>query len=302
MPQTLGKFQCNLCGSQTESNARPEDRESSTCEVCGSSARFRAIALALSRTLFGSDLPLTEFPLLKSVRGLGISDSEMISSRLERCFTYINTHYHRDPMFDLMRPDEREFGRYDFVICADVLEHVPAPVDIAFRTLSRLLKPRGFIILTVPFTLDPETVEHFRDVGEFGLAEVGGRTVLVSRTNENEYRVYDQLTFHGGEGSTLEMRIYSEQDLRAKFAAAGLSELRVESRANPEFGVRLTGPCSLPLVASREPFALDGSGISELMEQLIFERKLLGMVRESRWMRIGRKFGIGPRLAQSPRL
>jgi SAM-dependent methyltransferase len=302
MTKMFGRFRCNLCGSRTESNAPQDERESSTCGICGSSARFRAIALALSRTLFGFDLTLPEFPLLKSVRGLGISDSEMISSRLDRCFTYINTYYHREPVFDLMRPDEREFGRYDFVICADVLEHVPAPVETAFRTLSQLLKPGGFVILTVPYTLDPETVEHFPDPGESGLAEVGGKTVLISRAAGSGYRVYDQLTFHGGAGSTLERRIYSEQDLRAKFAAAGLSELRVETHGNREFGVAFAGPCSLPLVASREPFALGGSGIAELMVQLVSDRKLLGMVRESRWMRIGRMFGAGPRLAQSPRL
>src|ERR1700737_4086049 len=105
MMETLGHFTCNLCGSKTESKGGIDDHESSTCTVCGSSARFRAIALALSRALFGLDVPITKFPGLKSFRGLGISDPEKIARPLVRCFTYTNTHYDREPTFDLMRPD-----------------------------------------------------------------------------------------------------------------------------------------------------------------------------------------------------
>lgn len=299
MTETLGHFTCNLCGSRTESKAGIDDHESSSCTVCGSSARFRAIALALSRALFGLDLPMTKFPVLKSVRGLGISDSEMIAGPLARCFTYINTHYDREPTFDLMRPDEREFGRYDFVLCSDVLEHVPPPPDTAFETLSRLLKPTGFLILTVPYTLDPATIEHFPDLGPFGMAEVDGETVLVSRSGENGYRVFDHLTFHGGPGFTLEMRVYSEADLRAKLAAAGLPEVRSQAQGSRKFGVAFPGPWSLPLLASRGPFALCASGITELVEQWTAHPNLLTMLRESRWIKIGRVFGVGPRL---PRL
>lgn len=301
MTETLGRFTCNLCGSITESKAGIDDHESSTCAVCGSSARFRAIALALSRALFGLDLPVTGFPVLKSVRGLGIGDSEMIAGPLARCFNYINTHYDREPTFDLMRPGECEFGRYDFVLCSDVLEHVPPPPDTAFETLSRLLKPSGFLIITVPYTLDSATVEHFPDLEPFGMAEVNGQTVLVSRSGENGYRVFDHLTFHGGPGFTLEMRVYSEADLRAKLAAAGFLEVRSQVRGSRQFGVAFAGPCSLPLLARRGPFALCSSGITELMEQWTAQRNLLDMVRESRWIKIGRGFGVGPRLTR-PRL
>ena len=40
--------------------------------------------------------------------------------------------------------------KYDFVICTEVFEHVPDPVQL-FKKLSALTKPRGFILVTVPF-------------------------------------------------------------------------------------------------------------------------------------------------------
>ncbi len=43
--------------------------------------------LVLSRTLFGAELPLRDFPVLKSVRGLGIADSDVYAERLARLFT-----------------------------------------------------------------------------------------------------------------------------------------------------------------------------------------------------------------------
>ena len=258
--------------------------------------RFRAIALALSRALFGMDLALPDFPRLKSVRGLGISDSDTYAGRLENRFHYTNTFYHREPSFDLARPDEGEFGIYDFVICSEVLEHIPPPVDRAFQTLARLLKPAGVLILTMPYSLDESTVEHFTDLGESGLAEINGRTVLVSRTGDGRYEVFDQLVFHAGQGSTLEMRVFSEGAIRALLTAAGLTAVRFDTTGNRSFGVVYAGPCSLTIVAAREPISLGAGGIAELTGQWTAAQALLGKVKESRWVRLGRLLGLGPDL------
>ena len=69
---------------------------------------------------------------------MGISDAALYAARLEERFSYLNTFYDREPRFDLTQPDETEFGKYDFVIASEVLEHVPPPVHRAFETLSRL--------------------------------------------------------------------------------------------------------------------------------------------------------------------
>lgn len=41
-------------------------------------------------------------------------------------------------------------GSFDAIMCIEVLEHVPYPVD-ALRELARLLRPGGYLVLTAPF-------------------------------------------------------------------------------------------------------------------------------------------------------
>jgi SAM-dependent methyltransferase len=298
VPSAIGRFTCNLCGTANDSARDSVDREGADCSDCHSSIRFRGILLALSRALFGMDLKLCDFPSLDSVRGLGISDSDIYSSRLKSHFSYTNTFFDREPSFDLTQPDQKEFGKYDFVICSDVLEHVPHPMDVALQTLARLLKPAGVLILTAPYTLAEGTLEHFAGLHETGLAEIDGKTVLVNRAADGQFQVFDQLMFHGGHGSTLERRVFSEADLRTRLMVAGLSSVRFEAAGNRDFGVVYSGPCSLPIVASRAPFSLSLDAIRELMEQLIKKRSLLRDVGKSRWLRMGRLLGLGPKLVR----
>lgn len=296
MKTSLGRFTCNVCGSENDSHARLDDREQATCASCRSSMRFRSVVLALSRAMFGMDLSLCDFPRLKSVSGMGISDSEIYADRLENRFNYLNTFYDRPPAFDLLHPDVAQFGKYDFVICSDVLEHVVENVDRAFDTLAHLLRPGGILIVTVPYTLSSQTVEHFADLHQTGLAEVGGRTVLVNRSPAGTYDVFDQLVFHGGTGSTLEMRMFSESDLRSKLHASGLKDVRFIANGSERFGVVFSDKCSLPIVAFNGPFLLDVAGIGELTEQLVGVRTLLAAVKNSRWVKLGQLFGFGPNL------
>ena len=39
---------------------------------------------------------------------------------------------------------------FDVVLCSEVLEHVPDPIQV-IKELCRLIKPRGTLILTAPF-------------------------------------------------------------------------------------------------------------------------------------------------------
>jgi SAM-dependent methyltransferase len=259
--------------------------------------RFRSIALTLSRALFGLDLMLPEFPTLKSVCGLGISDSDIYANRLARIFSYTNTFYHQEPFLDLTVPPQADLGKYDFIICSEVLEHVPEPIERAFQTLCKLLKPTGVLILTVPYAIDEENAEHYSGLEESSLAEVGGQTVLVGRLPSGEYRVFDKLVFHGGPGSTLEHRLFSEAALRQHLASAGFPIVQVDASGSRKFGVTFPNPWSLPIVAKRAPFALSAHGVTELMEQLAIQRAAL---KTSRWLRLGRALGLGPKLRELP--
>ena len=47
--------------------------------------------------------------------------------------------------------------------------------------------------------------------------------MLVNRTRTGELQVFRDLVFHGGEGATLELRVFCFDDLLARIAAAGFA-------------------------------------------------------------------------------
>ena len=196
-------------------------------------------------------LALSDFPRLKGIRGVGLSDPPELASPLAAKFDYLNTFYHQSPRLDIAQPAESELGRYDFVVSSEVMEHVPAPVDQAFANLCRLLKPDGFLLLTVPYRLGAGVDEHFPDLHEYALASPGGRTVLVNRRRDGSVEVFENLCFHGGDGSTLEMRVFSEPALKQLLLDAGFSDVRVASENVPEFGVEHAETWSLPILARK---------------------------------------------------
>ena len=65
---------------------------------------------ALSLELFGAALPLKDFPVVKSVRGMGLSDDGACASMLASRLDYRNTFYHQPPRFDIAEAAETEKG------------------------------------------------------------------------------------------------------------------------------------------------------------------------------------------------
>jgi SAM-dependent methyltransferase len=249
-----GNFICNVCGAACQRPARPAGREETGCATCGSTVRVRGLVALLAREIFGAHIALPDFPPLRSIRGFGMSDAPALAERLAAKFDYTNTFYHQPPVLDITAPPENELGRNDFIISSEVLEHVPPPIERAFANLYRLLKPDGLLVLTVPYSLDPATKEHYPDLHEYALASPGGRTVLVNRRRDGTLEVFENLCFHGGGGSTLEMRVFTESALREMLRAAGFTEVCIAAEAVPEFGVEHAESWSLPIVARKGRF------------------------------------------------
>jgi SAM-dependent methyltransferase len=249
-----GKFLCNICGTECERPPEGISREGETCLVCHSSARVRAVISLLSEELLGVSMPISDFPMLKGIRGIGMSDSAELAERLAQKLDYTNTFYHQPPRFDVTQPDPNDFGRYDFILTSEVMEHVPPPVEQAFANLFRLLKPDGLLVMTTPYTLGGKTKEHFPELHQFTLAQLGEQTVLVNRRRDGSVEVFDDLVFHGGPGSTVEMRVFTEGSLREQLLGAGFSSVRVAFEDVPEFGVELAEKWSLPMVARKGTF------------------------------------------------
>ena len=244
-----GSFTCNICGAACERPAAPPGREVPSCSACGSTVRLRSLVALLSREIFGVELAIPDFPVLKGVRGFGMSDPPELAERLAEKFEYTNTFYHQEPRLDIADPSPEHLrehtGRYDFILSSEVLEHVPPPVERAFVNLNRMLKPDGLLLLTVPYRIDGRTAEHFPELHEYALASPGGRTVLVNRRRDGSLEVFENLSFHGGDGSTLEMRVFTETSLKEIIAAAGFTvctSLRRTSRSS-ECSTERPGRC-----------------------------------------------------------
>jgi len=249
-----GKFLCNICGTECDRSREGISREGASCPVCNSPTRVRAVIALLSEELLGIPMALSEFPVLKGIRGIGMSDSPELAERLAQKLDYTNTFYHQAPRLDVVEPDPRDFGRYDFILSSEVMEHVPPPAEHAFQNLFRLLKPEGLLIMTTPYTLGGKTKEHFPELHDFALAALGTETVLVNRRRDGSIEVFENLVFHGGPGSTVEMRVFTEESLRENILAAGFSSVRVAFEDLPEFGVEHAETWSLPIVAHKGTF------------------------------------------------
>ncbi|MBL8523957.1 MAG: methyltransferase domain-containing protein [Betaproteobacteria bacterium] len=244
-------FRCNICGAESACMADAITRESGDCIVCDANLRFRSIAAVLSERLFGEVRVLDELAPRRDIVGLGMSDALIYADPLARKFSYINTYYHRSPRLDITDPDPRWRGTNDFVISSDVFEHVGPPVQRAFDNLFALLKPGGVAIFSVPYSLEADSVEHFPRLHQFSLTKSAGQWRLENITAEGEREQFDNLIFHGGPGSTLEMRVFSLEALKRHFHAAGFVDVRVHDKADPAHGIVWREPWGITMSALR---------------------------------------------------
>ena len=305
-------FTCNVCGARNQAEKIVAEGES--C-ACGSSVRVRALIHLLSMELFGQRLALTEFPQLRGLRALGMTDKESYAGRLAEKFDYTNTYYDREPKFDFTQPHAELAGAYDFIISADVLEHVAPPPERAMEEVCRLLKPDGFLVGTAPCHKGDQTREHFPELHEFRVITLGDAPVLVNRRRDGSLEVHDHLIFHGGTGSTLEMRQWAAPELQSKLAASGFREVCPLTEDVPEAGILFDADVSVPFLARKEEFRWDRVARSQMVDQwraaerqlqwerecgAILEEQIL-MATRSRWVRIGEKLGMGPKFGPFPR-
>lgn len=286
------EFTCNICGMANRASEKL-DREKPSCASCGSNVRFRGLMEALSLELFGARLAIADFPRIKSVRGMGLSDSKSYADRLAQKLDYRNTFYTREPRLDIANPPAEEFGKYDFLLSSEVFEHVAGPVEAAFECALRLLKPHGFLLLTVPYSFEAATAEHFADMHHLGLAKVGDQMVLVGRSAEGDIKTFEHPIFHMGvSGPALEMREFSEAGLRRVLLAAGFSEVAIHKDDYLPFGVARAETWSLPVAARKAPFAFRREAAQEVVEQWAALRKHFRELGGEFWVRLGFKLGL----------
>src|SRR5258708_15037782 len=132
-----------------------------------------------------------------------------------------------------------------------------------------------------------------------------------NRKKDKSIEIRRKVEFHGGIGATLVMRVFSKKDLARKLRGAGFSAVDFQAESIAPFGIQLNGNWSSPLVARKDNYALpppQSNGELEAEIARLREEKTavehravtlesqLGMVAESRWVRLGRRFGVGPKI------
>lgn len=222
-----------------------------SCAACGSTVRYRSLVRALSVGLFGESIPLPRYPRRPELTGVGFSDWEPFVERLAARLGHRNTYLHQEPALDLTAPPAELVGTMDYVVCSEVLEHIAPPVEHAVRACFELLKPGGLLVLTVPYSHGEETAEHYPNLADYTVVELGGETALVNRTRAGEFEVFPSPLFHGGEGETLEMRLFALGPLLDLLRAAGFVEVAVSEEEDPGAGIVWLYEWSLPIVARR---------------------------------------------------
>jgi hypothetical protein len=126
--------------------------------------------------------------------------------------------------------------------------------------------------------------------------ELGGRIALVNRTRTGELQVFENIVFHGGKGSTLEMREFTESALKALLAGAGFSEVRIYAEDYRPFGIVRSEAWSLPIAARKGTFAFSAAATRDVVEEwrelrLKFDAEMKRLDRNL-WFRVGRKLGL----------
>ncbi|HLK64345.1 MAG TPA: methyltransferase domain-containing protein [Bryobacteraceae bacterium] len=307
-------FTCNVCGTfnQIENFAT----EPASC-VCGSNVRIRASIHLLSLELFGQSLALTEFPVLKSIRAFGMTDHECYATLLAEKFSYTNTYYDREPRLDITESHPHLAGEYDFIISAEVFEHIVPPVEAAFAEIHRLLKPHGFLVATVPCPPGGAMREHFPELHQYRIVPLGDAAILVNRRRDGSLEMYEEPVFHEGHGLTLEMRHFDTCELIRRLKSSGFNDVHLLPQDDvPDLGILFDYDVSQPLIARKQEFVLDRVARNEMMglwrsarAQLGHERRRVEQLERqlrsaagSRWIQLGNRFGLGPRFSHGTQI
>jgi len=292
-------FTCNICGAKNQVEQLATEPES--C-ACGSNVRVRALIHLLSTQLFGRSLVLTEFPTLKAIRGLGMTDKPCYARLLAEKFDYTNTFYDREPRLDFLEPDPQLTGQYDFILSSDVLEHIGPPIERALEGVCRLLTPHGFMAATVYCNVSDQMREHYPDLHEYRVVQLGSSAVLANRRRDGSLEIRDDLVFHGGSGATLEMREFGMTELRAKLTRAGFLDVHFFADNLPEIGVLFDADVSQPLLAAKQPFVLEKAARMQLVdawrtehERAEFLAAQISLASGSRWLSLGSRLRLGPK-------
>jgi hypothetical protein len=218
-------YYCNITGQNFDLKDNEKHRELSS--RFGFNSRFRAICYVFCKLFYKECKVLSSLQENKSLKGIGMSDDSGWAKIFENKFNYINTFYHTSPYLDIYNKEHiKKYHDLDFIISSDVFEHINTfpSLQIAFNNLYTMLKCGGSLVFSVPYT-NKEHQEHFPNLYDYEIKNEHGNYILYNKTIENEVEIFNNLCFHGGPGSVLEMRIFSKKSIISFLETSGFIDI-----------------------------------------------------------------------------
>ncbi len=230
-------FKCPICNTINEvdnGDFTKFERETPSCVGCASSTRQRSLVKAIYEEY--GDYAGNQTLDRKRLIGIGISDWEGLSQALSDKFEYVNTFFHKHPHVDITDVSIFQQEVADFLICSDVLEHVNPPVISGFAGMFKILKPGGLLVFSIPYDLDGKSKEHFPNLYNFRIVNVEDSFALINKTRTGKLEFFDDLIFHGGPGTTLEMRRMALPEVLDSLQSVGFIDVQ-QVGSFPESGI-----------------------------------------------------------------
>jgi SAM-dependent methyltransferase len=247
-------FRCNICDQINDTRLELLSRDTPSCRECGSSVRLRSIIQVLTTELFGQSISISQIkPRHPELSGIGMSCWNGYATPLARLTGFRNTFYHQEPRLDITHIEGIDQKSLDFIISSDVFEHIEPPVDLAFDNVRKLLDDDGVFVFSAPFIApgekDVATLEHYPELFDFEIIQNDDTFVLKNTTKDGRIQHFDQLVFHGGPGTTLEMRLFSESSIISALVNAGFSDISIYRGSDLAHGIYWRDQCSIPIAA-----------------------------------------------------
>ena len=168
---------CMVCGRKTIFFCLDSEsfRNTMICLFCRSSSRNRHVAKTIIGIVDGGKTSIAELKATEDISIYNTATGDCFSRVLKECKSYISSCYQDglapgteiSPRVSCQNIESLTYAdnSFDFVITEDVFEHVRHPEE-GFREISRVLRPGGYHVFTVPFHFDRPTLVRVDTSGD----------------------------------------------------------------------------------------------------------------------------------------
>lgn len=211
---------CHLCTDGISELV--SSTEASSCKTCGATWRAQAVMRAVLKGLgYPDETDFNDVNTDLSRIGLGIGDDWKVARALYQKFMYTNSYLDKFPIVDLLDPPSASIEKFEFITCSDVLEHTPPPRKTPIANIYRMLKPGGFVVITVPIKPDDTYREYYSGLVSWNFSD----SALHWSDGDGRNFIDNYPEIHGGEGLTVVFRQWSKQQLEEDLNLLGFSQI-----------------------------------------------------------------------------